>query len=188
MASEVFSQDLLDRVDLQVPLGQEPLEPLVFLLQLPQSSRLRDRKPRVLAPPPIERELRNPLLPADLHDRHPARFSLLQNPDDLLLSEPLLLHRSSSFLGQRILNTEISRGPNFGEFWGVGPSCSLPWGSRSVDSARESEKWNTWHVWVRGRNAPEAFEALALVAVLSFSVSQAFVAGLDETELRCRWG
>src|SRR5207245_423892 len=64
----LFLQELLHHVQLQVPLGQEPLEPTVLLLQLPQPLHLRlAHRPQLLLPH-VKRRLRKTALTTDLRN------------------------------------------------------------------------------------------------------------------------
>src|SRR3569623_1209503 len=90
-ALRFFYQYLLEYLDIQRLVRHQPLQALVFLLQLFQPPRLRHLQAAVFAPPLVKRHIRDAVLAAQIDDLHPG-FGFLQYPDDLLLTEPLLLH------------------------------------------------------------------------------------------------
>src|SRR5439155_17725617 len=91
----LFCQHRPQRLDVQRLVGHHLLQPPVLILQLPQPSRFTDFQPAVLRLPAVVRLIADLVLPADLPHRQ-TRFHFLQNPNDLLLAESTLPHRSSS--------------------------------------------------------------------------------------------
>jgi hypothetical protein len=85
------------RRDLEHLLGDDPLQPRVLGLELPQLLRIRDLHPAERLAPRIERRRRDPVTSAQVLDLGP-RLVLLQNRDHLLVAEPASLHPSSSFI------------------------------------------------------------------------------------------
>src|SRR5215467_4329582 len=71
-ASDVFSQRLRQRVLVEREIGDQALQPIVFVLELPQAAELAHAQVRVLLLPGIEGGLTDPQLPADVPDRGTA--------------------------------------------------------------------------------------------------------------------
>src|SRR5215467_4998240 len=92
-ASGVFSQRLRQHVLVEREIGDEPFEPMVFLLELPESSQLAHPQVGILLLPRIERRLAHAQLPADVPDRG-AALDLAQRVGHPLFGEFRALHRS----------------------------------------------------------------------------------------------
>src|SRR6478735_9212851 len=93
-ASEVFSDQVLERRIVEQLLGQQLLQPAVLVLQSPQSASLRYFQAAELCLPLVEGRPADPMPPAQLLSLGPC-FVLLQNPNDLLFRETALAHRRS---------------------------------------------------------------------------------------------
>src|SRR4029077_14224985 len=93
-ASEVFSDQVLERRIVEHLLGQQLLQPAVLALQSPQSATLRYFQAAELCLPLVEGRPADPMPPAQLLSLGPC-FVLLQNPNDLLFRETALAHRRS---------------------------------------------------------------------------------------------
>jgi hypothetical protein len=72
-------------------IGDELLEPSIFVLDLPQSSQLTDAQVGELLLPEVERRLANAELSTDIAGRR-AALGLAQRVRDLLLGELRALH------------------------------------------------------------------------------------------------
>src|SRR5262245_53930320 len=94
--SPFFLLDLLHDLDGQVPLGHQPLQPLVLELKLLEAPNVRDLHPAVLLLPAVEGLLADAVLAAHRCRRQTAGLSLPKDPDDLLFLEPGFAHRISS--------------------------------------------------------------------------------------------
>jgi RHS repeat-associated protein len=87
-----FCEGLLERVHLQVPLGQQPLQPRILLLQITEPLHVAGAQaPKAMAPAVIRR-LGNPFLSAKDSDRSLTLLCLLQKSDNLLVSELSVSH------------------------------------------------------------------------------------------------
>src|SRR4029077_16051211 len=93
-ASEVFSDQVLERRIVEHLLGEQLLQPAVLVLQSPQSASLRYFQAAELCLPLVEGRPADPMPPAQLLSLAPC-FGLLQNPNDLLFRETALAHRRS---------------------------------------------------------------------------------------------
>src|SRR6188768_2764154 len=114
----------LQRFDVQMRLRQQLLELGVLSLRLAQPRGFASLHAAELGTPLVERRIAEPVLPAQLLDCH-ARLGLPQEPDDLLVGEPALLH-VRSFLGKRTLLTLIRYAG-----WGAGHK---PWQNANDES------------------------------------------------------
>src|SRR5690606_18072295 len=79
------------RLDVQVGLGQQPLEPVVLSLKLLQPLGVLSLHAAVLGPPGVEAGRAEAVLAAQFGDCHP-RLGLFDGPSDLLGGETTLLH------------------------------------------------------------------------------------------------
>ena len=79
----------LQRLDVQVRLGQQPLQAVVLLFF--QALGVFDLHAAVLGPPLVEAGRAEAVLASQLSHRHPG-IRLLDEPDDLLGGETTLLH------------------------------------------------------------------------------------------------
>src|SRR5450631_272290 len=70
------------------------LEPAVLRLEFLQAPQLRDIHPAVPRLPVVQRRFTHSILAGQLRHLH-ASFALLEHRDDLLFTEPGLLHSSS---------------------------------------------------------------------------------------------
>src|SRR5215467_16359628 len=94
-ASGVFSQRLRQHVLIEREIGDQALQPRVFVLQLTEPAELAHPQVRVLLLPCVKRRLAHAELPADVPDRG-AALDLAQRVGDLLLGEFRALHRVPS--------------------------------------------------------------------------------------------
>jgi hypothetical protein len=78
-------------------VGDQALQPCVFVLELPQAAELAHAQVRVLLLPRVERRFTDAELPADIPDRR-ARLDLAQGIGDLLFGLSRALHRSCPFV------------------------------------------------------------------------------------------
>jgi len=88
--------DVLQDIDLEVPLGHQLLQLSVLPLELPETLGVRDVHPPELLPPPEDRLLAHPVLPCRLGNRLVCGLRLSENPNDLLCLEAALSHRMPS--------------------------------------------------------------------------------------------
>ena len=88
----VFCQQLFERIDFEVALGQQPLEPGLFLLQLTEALGFRDAHPPELLAPAIEGGLGDAMCTANGADHLLTAFGLLHNLDDLFRRKLACLH------------------------------------------------------------------------------------------------
>src|SRR5215470_17367120 len=95
-ASGVCSQRLRQHVLVEREIGDQALQPIVFVLELPQAAELTHAQVRVLLLPGVEGGLTDPQLPAHVPDRGPA-LGLAQGVGHLRLGEFRALHRSRPF-------------------------------------------------------------------------------------------
>src|SRR6056297_2979365 len=100
-ASPVFCQQFLHRRHVQHLIRHDPLELGILDLQLPQPLGLGCIHATVLLPPGIERGGADPVAPTDVV-RLGAGLAFLKHADDLLFSETLPLHGSSSFSNSKV--------------------------------------------------------------------------------------
>src|SRR6056297_1642254 len=100
-ASPVFCQQFLHRRHVQHLIRHDPLELGILDLQLPQPLGLGCIHATVLLPPDIERGGADPVAPTDVV-RLGAGLAFLKHADDLLFSETLPLHGSSSFSNSKV--------------------------------------------------------------------------------------
>src|SRR5262249_2168307 len=91
-ASAPFSQRLPQEVPVQRQVGDELLELVVFLPELPELPHLGNAQAPEPLLPPVEGRLTHPELPADLLDRGPG-LRLAEGHRDLLRAVPAGLHR-----------------------------------------------------------------------------------------------
>src|SRR5215467_1570567 len=124
-ASGVFSQRLRQHVLVECEIGDQTLQPIVFVLELPQAAELAHAQVRVLLLPGVEGGLTDPQLPADVPDRG-AALGLAQGVGHLLLGEFRALHRSRPFWVDR-------RRRHFTLVLG----CRCFWGRRHAEAAED---------------------------------------------------
>jgi hypothetical protein len=86
-ALRLFCQYRLERVDLQVALGQQFLEADVLIGQAFELFGVVDGHALMAPAPTIEGDFRDAMLATHLRDGRGARFGLLKNGDDLLGGE-----------------------------------------------------------------------------------------------------
>lgn len=72
--------------------SQKPLEPGIFFFEALESPGFTHRKSTVLPAPTVEGLLRNTVLPTKLANGAGLALRLLQNANDLLLTESRTLH------------------------------------------------------------------------------------------------
>ena len=96
-ASDFFSEGLGQHVLVEREVGDQALQPGVFVLELPQAAELAHAQVRVLLLPRVERGLADAQLAADVTDRG-AGLDLAEGIGDLLLGEFRALLRSRPFL------------------------------------------------------------------------------------------
>ncbi len=96
--SEVFSELLAERRYVEQRLGKELLQLPVLILKRLQLAGGGDLHPAVLRPPRVEDRVADPVLSAEVPNRDPC-LVLLQDPNDLILAEPVLAHRPSALDG-----------------------------------------------------------------------------------------
>src|SRR5262249_33405502 len=94
-ASDLFSDELLESLVIQREVGDQALQPAVLMFEGAQSPRLVYFEPGVFGLPAVERLLADGVAAAKISALR-AGLRLLQDPDDLLLGEPLALHRGAS--------------------------------------------------------------------------------------------
>lgn len=85
-ALDFFSQGLRQHVLVEREVGDEPFQPAVFFLQLPETSQLAHTQMRVLLLPGVERGVTHPELPAKVADGG-AGVDLSDRVHDLFLRE-----------------------------------------------------------------------------------------------------
>src|SRR5213594_4429356 len=90
-----FFDERLQGLVIECEIGDQALEPAVFMLERAQAPGLIHLEARVLGFPAIEGLLADGVTPAEVDALRP-RLGFLQDPDDLLLGEPLSLHRGAS--------------------------------------------------------------------------------------------
>src|SRR5690606_21740775 len=89
--SPLFSQELVQHLDVERLVSDDALEAAVLLLQLPQSLRLARLHAAVLPLPAVERGRGDAMLTTQIIDRG-AGVCLAENSYDLLVCEPALPH------------------------------------------------------------------------------------------------
>ncbi len=107
-ASEVFSERLAQRRDVEHRLRQQLLELPVLIVQRLQPPRVGYLHAAIAITPVVEGRVADPVLAADVRHRNPG-LMLLQHRNDLFFAEPALLHL-------RLLPTESNS--NRGRFRG----------------------------------------------------------------------
>src|SRR5579875_3814621 len=93
-ASEVLSDEVLERRIVQHLLSQQSLQPAVLLLQSPQLAGIRYIQPAELGLPFVESRAADPVPPAQVPGLGPT-LVLLQNPNKLPFRKTALAHRRS---------------------------------------------------------------------------------------------
>jgi len=93
LTSGVFFEDLPHDVDLDVPLGQQPLEPRVLLLQFPRPLHIRLGHRPELPLPDVKLVGAEPVLPGKLLGGLGPELGFAKKPDDLFIRKSLLNHR-----------------------------------------------------------------------------------------------
>jgi hypothetical protein len=107
----IFCEQLPEGVNLQVALGEEPLESGVLLLEASLPSQFGDSHAAVAASPAVEGVHGDAVVTAELADGLLADLGLPEDVDDLRLAEPTLTHRIRSL---DWADSTISGGPVFG--------------------------------------------------------------------------
>ena len=92
-----FSEHLLDCVDLEVALGQQELELLVFALKLAQAADILGLDAGIFALPKVERVRAHAVFAANLGLSRSTASRILQYPHNLLFCKFRLLHLSPRF-------------------------------------------------------------------------------------------
>lgn len=87
----LYAEDVLERVNVKVGLGQQALELGVLGFKFPQLLGIRGLHATELGAPLVERCIAETALAAQFLDRHP-RLCLLEEANDLLFGESALLH------------------------------------------------------------------------------------------------
>ena len=85
-ASELLLQYLLQHLLVQTQISHQFLQPLIFILQLPQTPQLGHAQTGKFLLPVVKSGLRNPHFSANFPDAG-AGFSLFENDDDLAVSK-----------------------------------------------------------------------------------------------------
>src|SRR3984957_9992321 len=109
-APSVFSDHRFQRLAVKAQLRNQQLQTAVLVLHRLKPLRLAHFHPAVLRLPAIKCCRADPMLPANIRRLHPS-LMLLQDPDDLLLCVPALLHAPSSRLDYE--RTPVSTGRDF---------------------------------------------------------------------------
>ena len=104
MGLAFYTEGTLQRLDIQVRLGQELLQLRVLRLELAQPLGLIDLQSAELRALFVERRVTEAVRAAQLLDRHPG-LGFLQKPDDLLLRKSPLLHARFSFQKRTLLTS-----------------------------------------------------------------------------------
>src|SRR3984893_9341980 len=97
-ASDVFSEQVLERRVVQHRLRQQLLQPPGLILQRLQPASLGDAEPAVFCFPLVEGRARDPVAPADFLSLGPG-LVLPQHADDLFFAEAASFHRPSPLSG-----------------------------------------------------------------------------------------
>jgi hypothetical protein len=87
----LYPQNALERVHIQVGLGQQPLELGVLGFELARALGFSDLHAAELGAPLVKRRIAEATVAAQLLDWHTG-LDLLEEPDDLFLGESALLH------------------------------------------------------------------------------------------------
>src|SRR5262249_31591344 len=95
--SRFFCEQLPEGFNLQVALGQEPLESGVLLLEVSLPPQFGDYHAAGAASPAVEGIHGDAVVAAELADGRLAELGLPEDVDDLRLAEPALTHRIRSF-------------------------------------------------------------------------------------------
>jgi hypothetical protein len=82
----LFSQGLREHVLVEREVGDEPFQPPILLLQLPEPTQFAHPQVSVLLLPGVKRGVTHPELPAEVVDRG-AGFCLSDRVHDLFLRE-----------------------------------------------------------------------------------------------------
>ena len=118
-----FCGDFLHDLDLEVPLGQEPFEPDVLLLQLAQTFDVVGVHAAEALPPAIDRLLADAVAFGDLSYR--ILVGLAQDADHLLFRKASLSHGSLFVVGSHLLKFQMVRkGPGRSP-WFLGAAARL---------------------------------------------------------------
>jgi hypothetical protein len=94
----LYPQNALERVHVQVRLGEQPFELGVLGFELAQALGLIDLHAAELGALLVKRRVAETAVAAQLLDRH-AGLGLLEEADDLFLGESALLHVRHSLSG-----------------------------------------------------------------------------------------
>src|SRR2546425_1333060 len=95
-----FSQGLRQHMLVEREVSDEPFEPAIFFLHLPEAPQLAHAEVRVLLLPGVEGGVTHPELSAEVADRG-AAFSLADRVDNLFLGKLRPLHWSTPFVRDR---------------------------------------------------------------------------------------
>src|SRR5206468_9456459 len=98
-----FCVDLFQHLELQLPIGEQPLQAGILAFQALEPDGLGLGETAVLLAPPIEGVAGNPITPDEARDRLPTQLLLAQQADDLLLVKSADPHRTSP-LGHPVAN------------------------------------------------------------------------------------
>jgi hypothetical protein len=102
-----FSRDLLQDIDLEVPIGDHLLQPAVLLLELPQPFDVSGLQRAEPLPPGVDRLIADAVLLGHLGDR--PLVGLAEDGHHLLFRESGLLH--GSLAASRAPFSQASAGP-----------------------------------------------------------------------------
>src|SRR5207249_10178430 len=90
-----FCVDLFQHLELQLPIGEQPLQAGILAFQALEPDGLGLGETAVLLAPPIEGVAGNPIKPDEARDRLPTQLLLAQQADDLLFVKSADPHRTS---------------------------------------------------------------------------------------------
>jgi len=99
--------DLLEDLDVEIPLGDQTFQPAVFLLEVSQTFHIGRLERGEMFPPGVDRLRADAVLLGDLRDR--LFVGLTQNRDHLLFGEPRLLRGSLAARGRHSLRLQLVR-------------------------------------------------------------------------------
>ena len=103
----IFSRDLLEDVDLQVPVRHHLLQAAVLLLELAHALDVGRFQAAKVLPPAVDRLAADTVLLRHVRDRF--RVGLPEDRDHLFFGESGLLHGSLTFRGRHSLKRQLVR-------------------------------------------------------------------------------
>jgi hypothetical protein len=101
------SRDLLEHVELEVAIGDDPFQPAVFLLQLPQALHVRGLERAEMLPPAVDRLRADAVLLR--HLRHRSLVGFTEDRHHLLFGESRLFHGSLGCRRRHSLKFQLVR-------------------------------------------------------------------------------